>query len=51
MSCLDVEERRAENAGRELDAVLGQVVEGVDDSSIDVVPLLALRRVAQETRG
>ena len=47
---LDVEERRFEDAGGELDAVLGQVVEGVDDGGVDVVPLLALSRVAEETR-
>ena len=48
---LDVEERRFEDAGRELDAVLGQVVEGVDDGRVDVVPLFTLGRVAEETRG
>ena len=48
---LDIEQRRLENAGRKLDAILGEVVEGVDDGGVDVVPLLALSLVAQESRS
>ena len=48
---VDVEKRRLENAGRKLDAVLSEIVEGVDDSGVDIVPAFPLSLVAQELRG